>query len=686
MKVPLILFVFENPPSELDLKARLDVIQADGAIADKTKIYAVFRSNHDRKRTVVIGKHTIEIFSFQTIMTSGLKLTQYARDLIRRFDSETLGGTKATLLDTFVEAHVHASNSKVRVPLSSVLSSWVTDTSRRHLAITGEYGQGKSTAMLDFCVSWARRYLSGDAINERVPLLIELRGQSPAENDPVSFLAAWAVRYGLPSRQLYNLIRAGEAIVIFEGFDELRNAGRSYDRHEHFNALWRMGFPGTKLIFTGRPNFFLDEKEKNRTLRTDPNEGAAGNAFTELWELERLTKEEVNKVAKGYGAELGKSMIEAVDANPAFFEIVSRPSMLPVVATIWPSIEMLQEQGYEITSAILLERYIQATYRRKEQEIERDQQSSGAPPDANYLLLPREAREIFTLLVVWRMAGSDARNTISRNAFNTVILQTYDDVFRILQTDGVPSHVVGAMRKFEERFRDKSRVDRCERISNEIASAGMFVPDPAGGPSNLRLPHKQFYEYMIAKVAWIVLIHANSLTASLYRTVDRKNVYEKLWSEGRAVRFFAELIGEDFALLKRTYMKSYFLVVSASCRIMLAFQRLRRVMQERSRVSFMDDFQNGSFADDFQKINTVIMLEKGISSFRTATLLMCSVLTTSCIIMLVIGYYTEILRVRGFISVAWLGLVTLFSATLSLDYASGMRFLATTVAQSEQLT
>ena len=263
MKVPLILFVFENPPSELDLKARLDVIQADGAIADKTKIYAVFRSNHDRKRTVVIGKHTIEIFSFQTIMTSGLKLTQYARDLIRRFDSETLGGTKATLLDTFVEAHVHASNSKVRVPLSSVLSSWVTDTSRRHLAITGEYGQGKSTAMLDFCVSWARRYLSGDAINERVPLLIELRGQSPAENDPVSFLAAWAVRYGLPSRQLYNLIRAGEAIVIFEGFDELRNAGRSYDRHEHFNALWRMGFPGTKLIFTGRPNFFLDEKEKN---------------------------------------------------------------------------------------------------------------------------------------------------------------------------------------------------------------------------------------------------------------------------------------------------------------------------------------------------------------------------------------------------------------------------------------
>ena len=123
--------------------------------------------------------------------------------------------------------------------------------------------------MLSLCVKWAKAYLTTGASDERIPLLIELRGQNPGESDPLTFLSGWGSRYGLPPQQLMNLIQAGEAILIFEGFDELRHAGRAYDRHEHFNALWRLAYPGTKVIFTGRPNFFLDEAEKNRTLRTD---------------------------------------------------------------------------------------------------------------------------------------------------------------------------------------------------------------------------------------------------------------------------------------------------------------------------------------------------------------------------------------------------------------------------------
>jgi hypothetical protein len=117
----------------------------------------------------------------------------------------------------------------------------------------------------------------------------------------VTFLSAWAGRYALPPKQLYNLVRSGQAILIFEGFDELRNAGRAFDRHEHFNALWRFAYPGTKVLFTGRPNFFIDDREKNRTLRTDPNRGAAGNAYTQLFELDRLTMSEVEIVARGFG-------------------------------------------------------------------------------------------------------------------------------------------------------------------------------------------------------------------------------------------------------------------------------------------------------------------------------------------------------------------------------------------------
>lgn len=306
-----------------------------------------------------------------------------------------------------------------------------------------------------------------------------MRGKNPAESDPVAFLATWAGHYDLPPNHVYNLIKAGEAIIIFEGFDELRNAGRAYDRHEHFNALWRMAFPGTKLIFTGRPNFFLDEKEKNRTLRSGAMRGAGGDAFTQLWELDRLTEEEVERATIGFGRSLGKSIMDAVRAHPAFFEIVSRPSMLPIVATIWPKINFLQAQGYDLTSAILLEYYIEANYSRKTEEIVRDQLVAAAPEDASYLLLPSQVRDVFTLAVIWKMACSDARNTIDRRSFNEVIRSTCSDIFKAFQTEGVSEEIIQGVRKFEERFRHESEPERLERISNEIASAGIFVPDPA---------------------------------------------------------------------------------------------------------------------------------------------------------------------------------------------------------------
>ena len=38
-----------------------------------------------------------------------------------------------------------------------------------------------------------------------------------------------------------------------------------------------------------------------------------------------------------------------------------------------------------------------------------------------------------------------------------------------------------------------------------MASAGLFVLDPAGGVNNLRFPHKQYFEYLVAKIAWLTL-------------------------------------------------------------------------------------------------------------------------------------------------------------------------------------
>ena len=315
-----------------------------------------------------------------------------------------------------------ASATPERRPLSPLIEEWLADNTRRQLAITGEFGQGKSTAMLRLCANWAKAYLQQGTSNGRVPLLIELRGQNPAEerSDLHSCRRGLRASDCLLTTHLQSRVNHGQAIVIFEGFDELRNAGRAYDRHEHFNALWRFAFPGTKVLFTGRPNFFLDEAEKNRTLRNDRSKGAAGNAFTELWELDRLTVEEVRAATRGFGASLGEAIVGAAASNPSFLQIVSRPSMLPVVATIWPDIEMLQKRGHTLTSAVLIDRYLQAIYQRKEVEIETEQRIGRSVEAGNYLVLPREIREAFTSIVVWEMVKEDLRNTIKRDQFDQI--------------------------------------------------------------------------------------------------------------------------------------------------------------------------------------------------------------------------------------------------------------------------
>jgi hypothetical protein len=397
--------------------------------------------------------------------------------------------------------------------------------------------------------------------------LIELRGQNPGD-DPVTFLSPWAGRYGLNPRQVYNLIQAGEAIIILEGFDELRNAGLEYDRYQHFNALWGMAFPKTKLIFTGRPNFFLDERERNHTLRIDENAGAADNAFTQLWELDRLTIDEIAKVTSGYDEaakratleykERGPSITQAARANRGFFEIVSRPSMLPVVVTIWPYIEEIQRQGYHVTSAVLLERYIKAVYERKEAEIDKTSKQSGASYDASHILLPKEIRDVFTAAVVWKMAGSDVRNTITRRVFNAVIDRSYGDVFKIFRADGVPEPLQKAVEKFEARFKEESVAKRRERVSTEIASTGLFVPDPAGGPDSLRFSHKQFYEYMIAKISWLILMYPrSSVVITLQSINDEKSVSKKILREDRSLDFLSQLILIDYSPFRRTYIKLF---------------------------------------------------------------------------------------------------------------------------------
>ena len=379
----LCLLVFDGPPTEEEVRLRLESAKRVFTNFAGVHFHGVYPATGGPEidpSQVACNGVCVRLASSRNLVFESLDLRHYAREILRRFQQTKAGGTEATLSSSYVELDASSQRGPEETrALSNVLEEWETESSSRHLAITGEFGQGKSTAMLKYCADWAEDFLGNKNYNRRVPLLVELRGHSPSETDPLSFISAWSARYGLLGEQVLNLIKCGEAVVVFEGFDELRNSGRAYDRHQHFNALWRFAYPNTKIVFTGRPNFFLDQHEQNRTLRSSQTEGAVGEAFTETWRLERLNERQINDACREFSPTARTGIQEAIASNPDFLEIMSRPSMLPVVATIWSEIEDLRQSGSDITGALLVERYLQAIYMRKEKELEQDRVSHDAP-------------------------------------------------------------------------------------------------------------------------------------------------------------------------------------------------------------------------------------------------------------------------------------------------------------------
>lgn len=494
---PVLALIFDSVPSEQDIYTRINFIESNHGDVENFKIFALYSSfeKEERKsKELIIRDIRVNVLSSRQMLIMGLDLINYAKELISNFDNTRVGGTSATLCNSYVELYVETPGTASTIkPLNKEIDEWLKKDSNCHLAITGEYGQGKSTALMKLCTDWAKRFLKTGQIGERVPLLIELRGQSPFETDPLGFISPWCARYRLPPQQVLNLIKSGDAILIFEGFDELRNAGKSYYRHQHFNALWRFAYPNTKLIFTGRPNFFLDEEETNRTLRSQTNRATGGDYYSEVWKLKKLNEDQIKLACRSYNDSVRKGISSSVESSKEFFEIVSRPSMLPVVATIWPEINKKQEVGHALTGAELIEMYIQAVFSRKEAELERDRVRLEAPSGSRYLLLPKQLRELLTICVAWRMSGLRYKNTIPRSEVNDMVRDIYELLVNVSKSKGVDPAVAEGIIDFEKRYADENVADKVEAITTEVCSAGLLVPDAAGGATNLCFPHKQFF-------------------------------------------------------------------------------------------------------------------------------------------------------------------------------------------------
>lgn len=456
-----------------------------------------------------------------SLLDSLLDLSDYKNEIRRRVTILRLPETNLSILDTYVAGSLEDEKGEVE----AYIQKWLDDPGQRQLALLGEYGRGKSTTALMFTY---RTLCSGELPIKRVPLLIELRGTSPRNLDPLGLLGAWAAKYNMNAQALMQLHLAGRLLLIFEGFDEMALVGDAEMRLRHFKTLWDFCSPGAKIMITGRPNFFLDEEEMKAALGIAKPVG--NRPYCEAVRLSPFTVPQINLALRSQSEAVRGRVCRLAEENPRFLELVSRPSLLHIVSVLWEK-ENLSARAELLTSAYLMDLFVRFSYRR---------QGLKEYDSLDFSALTTAERSYFMSGIATYMASRDLPNQISGRQLSEcveLLLGAIPDAVS-LEADAIS----GESRR-PLRSRIKGAEFGLEHVKTDVRACGLLVDDPAT-PGTFRFGHKSFLEYLFAEVV-----------SEKIRESKREAPYALLKAVGGgvedvlhwpvALEFVAELLGEQ---------------------------------------------------------------------------------------------------------------------------------------------
>jgi len=381
------------------------------------------------------------------------------------------------LADTYVAASGRNNKNEKIDSVENKLLDWSKEESNRHIAVLGEYGQGKSVLSLKFCYE-----IINNSRFDRIPILIELRGKSPRNLSMLELLATWSSKFGLDSNAIFKLQKLGKLVLIFEGFDEMDLVGDWSMRASHFSSLWEFaGFPKSKIIITGRPNFFLDDNEQNIALGS--NEISTSIPYCEPIYLESFSQEKIIKALRNVNETTKKGIIELTNdsQNKSFIDLVTRPSTLFLVASIWDK-EFINLKNKEVNSALVIQKFIKAT---NERQISKK---------INTPLLVNE-RDFFMIGIAVGMAkNNNYSNQIYKDDLNKIIL----DLYKIFPDKLSEMNTIfeKPRRPLHKRIKG-NETGALESILTDIRTCGILVKDVSRN-NYFKFAHKSFFEYLVS--------------------------------------------------------------------------------------------------------------------------------------------------------------------------------------------
>lgn len=430
----------------------------------------------------------IELVTEKKLLDELVDFSDYKRYITKIYENEQISvGYPLTIKDIYVEPtcttyNIDNKETKEIASIEKYIFNWLNDDSQhKQLAILGEYGMGKSVLSQRL----AYRLLNKIEVeSKRIPIIIELRGRYIKQyQDTNEILNLWAMSFNINPLALQELHSAGRLLLIFEGFDELELTGDKQIRKEHFRKLWEFSIPNSKIIITGRPNYFISDNEMKALLRLGQKQ-AEGSIYCETINLCRFSFEQIKSAMRQIEKHVREEIINVYTKqakDSSFVDLVSRPSLLFLTGLIWEK-ENLSQKIDNINSADVIKAFLNNCYKRQDEKDDKNKKA---------IMISEERAYFMQGVAIALVKHHGYTNQISAEELEKIIE-------KLLQTfpDAITRNSVNA-----EQTPLKERLDKehlMPTIYTDIRSCGVLVKD-LSKENTFRFAHKSFLEVLVAE-------------------------------------------------------------------------------------------------------------------------------------------------------------------------------------------
>ncbi|TAD95895.1 MAG: NACHT domain-containing protein, partial [Oscillatoriales cyanobacterium] len=241
-------------------------------------------------------------------------------------------------------------------PIVSVLDVINDKSNYPYIVILGDPGAGKSTVLQYLALTWARSPLNS-VTSLPIPLLIELRIyiRNLESGHCQNFLEFCHKNSGficdLNQHQLHEQLKTGEAVVMFDGLDEIFDSGK---REDVITAIHRFTneYPRVRVIVTSRIIGYkpqrLQDAQFHHFILQDLNPAQIQD-FVQRWH--DLTFTDVREKVR-----ISQRMKKALEYSSTIQDLARNPLLLTIMAILNRSQELPRDRAelYNQASRILL--------------------------------------------------------------------------------------------------------------------------------------------------------------------------------------------------------------------------------------------------------------------------------------------------------------------------------------------